>query len=203
MEVEVAAGGFHWCWKAPCARGWAGSALGVWRLGRCVEAEKRTQFFAKGRGKAQVWRQEEAGLWGGQQARPCLEEVGCSAKRSCLEILALRSCVGLLGLCLSRLFSQETRAWVASEKQKFIPHGSGGWESPSSGCWQIQRLVRAPFLCPYVGKGWVRPVGPLYKDTNSCGLHPHDLSPPDGYTFSTPWELGFNIWILRTKAFSL
>ena len=38
--------------------GWAG----VWRLGRCVEAEKRTQFFAKGRGKAQVWRQEEAGL---------------------------------------------------------------------------------------------------------------------------------------------
>ena len=38
------------------------SALEACRLGRCVEAEKRTQFFAEGRVEAQVWREEEAGL---------------------------------------------------------------------------------------------------------------------------------------------
>ena len=39
-----------------------GSALGAFRLGRCVEAEKRTQSFFEGRMEAQVWREMEAGL---------------------------------------------------------------------------------------------------------------------------------------------
>ena len=86
---------------------------GACRLSRCVEAEKRTQFFAEGRVEAQVWREEEAGLGGGQQAHPHLEEVGCSTERNYLEILAIRSCVSLLGLYPSRLLSQETRAWAA------------------------------------------------------------------------------------------
>ena len=32
------------CWTAPCAPGWAGSALGACRLGMYVEVEKMTQF---------------------------------------------------------------------------------------------------------------------------------------------------------------
>ena len=37
-------------------------ALGVFRLGGYVEAEKRTQSFFEGRIEAQVWREEDTGL---------------------------------------------------------------------------------------------------------------------------------------------
>lgn len=75
--------------------GLGGQCPGACKVGRCVEAEKRTTF-AVGRIEAQVWREEEAGL----------EEAGCLAERSCLGILAVRSCVSLPGLCPSRLFLQ-------------------------------------------------------------------------------------------------
>ena len=42
--------------------GLGGKCPGAFRLGGCVETEKRTQSFAEGRVEVQVWREEEAGL---------------------------------------------------------------------------------------------------------------------------------------------
>ena len=154
----MAGGGIHWNWKVPCAGSWTESALEACGLGRCVEAERQIQFFAEGRVEAQVWREEEAGLWGEQQTRPCLEEAGCSAKRSYLEILAVRSCVSLLGLCLSRLLSQETRAWEDEKEHKFISRSFGSWKSLRSSYGQFGfsldlstwLLMASSSLCPHM-----------------------------------------------------
>ena len=42
--------------------GLGGQCPGACKVGRCVEAEKRTQSFAVGRVEARVWREEEARL---------------------------------------------------------------------------------------------------------------------------------------------
>ena len=137
-------------WKCPGGLR-AGQVCGGWEADPVLCWRKSRSSGVEGGGS-------RACLWGEQQTRPCLEEAGCSAKRSYLEILAVRSCVSLLGLCLSRLLSQETRAWEDEKEHKFISRSFGSWKSLRSSYGQFGfsldlstwLLMASSSLCPHM-----------------------------------------------------